>query len=536
MQSTSWIVVIARIALLMAGLSASVAHAADLNDLAAVRNLTSHRASSYDRTGGNVDSLMSIAPGSTHVLLETDGPGCVRHLWMTMSVFPGNKTFQRDLVLRMYWERSAVPSVEVPLGDFFALGHNRRYPVQSAPIAVGQHPCALNCYWPMPFYRHARIELVNTGTRSVRRFYYQIDYERGEIPRGQGLFHALFRRDRAVRGQGLAGNVTGAENYVVLDTIGEGQYVGCVLSVDGQLAERWYEGDDMIYIDGSPTPTIHGTGTEDYFGNAWGYKEAFCYPYYGAPLLERRLDGGIYATLYRFHIPDPIRFKRGIRVTFEHIFDRELINDYSSVAYWYQTEPVRQREPLPENNYPIIREPGVALDLDTAELEPVLLARGISARAMTTELDAGFTNGGYLEIDTKGKTVEIPLEVPGPGAYQITCKPVLRLIDGQIRVGVQGGPQRLVPRTPRDPAGKIEEKDVPYFKLGPVATKDGRIVLIVEGNKIIGLDQIRIYRSDAASQPASEPDDEAVPQPAPPIRPATPAKKPEEQATPEAGN
>src|SRR6476469_609621 len=141
--------------------------AAGLEDLPALQDRTSHRASSHDPTGGNVDSLLSLAPGSTHVLLETDGPGCVRHVWMTLTVFPNHATALRDLVLRMSWEGSGVPAVETPLGDFFALGHCRRYPVQSAPIAVGQHPSALNCYWPMPFYKHARIELYNSGTRSV---------------------------------------------------------------------------------------------------------------------------------------------------------------------------------------------------------------------------------------------------------------------------------------------------------------------------------------------------------------------------------
>jgi hypothetical protein len=117
---------------------------------------------------------VSFAPGATDVLLDTDGPGKITHIWLTAASFPKNKFLLCDLALRIYWENSPVPSVEVPVGDFFALGHGKLYTLQSVPVAVGINPCALNCYWPMPFVKHARIEIYNNGLRSVHRLYYNL--------------------------------------------------------------------------------------------------------------------------------------------------------------------------------------------------------------------------------------------------------------------------------------------------------------------------------------------------------------------------
>ena len=158
-------------------LGAAVATGQSLDGVSSLRDRTSHRASSWDRTGGNNDSLGSFAPGDTQVLLDTDGPGRITHLWFTVARFPGHEYVLRDIALRIFWENSPVPSVEVPLGDFFGLGHGRLYAWQSLPVAVGSNPCAMNCYWPMPFYRHARVEIVNNGRHSIRRLYYNLDYE-----------------------------------------------------------------------------------------------------------------------------------------------------------------------------------------------------------------------------------------------------------------------------------------------------------------------------------------------------------------------
>lgn len=480
----------------LCGVGTGAAQVLDLNGLTTIRpELASRRASSFDPTGGNIDNVESFAPQATHVLLDVDGPGRVTHLWLTTSTFVNHATYLRDLVVRMYWENSPVPSVEVPLGDFFALGHAKRYTFQSAAVAVGGNPKALNCYWPMPFYRHARIEIHNNGRRSLRRLYYHVDYERGPQPPDQGLFHAVFRRERELKTQAHEGNTTGKDNYVILDTRGQGQYVGCALFVDAQPGGWWGEGDDMIFIDGSDKPVIIGTGSEDYFNNAWGYDEPFSYPYYGCPFLEKRPDGGAFTTVYRWHIPDPIRFNSQLRVTIERIFSGRVVNDYSSVAYWYQRVPITERAPLPvgETNhprqYPAATQPaGGALELDGTELEPELRARGLTARAITGGTHDGYTNGGWLRIDALSGPIEIPIPVPEDGTWRVQLKPVNHLAEKPVRFGLKGGE----PREYRQRGG--HEGRVPYLDLGSVASSDRRISLRIESGPSVGLDQFRLQR------------------------------------------
>jgi len=468
---------------------------ADLGDIAQVRDRTSHRASSYDRTGCNEDSIVSFAPGTTEVLLDTPGPGRITHIWMTLARFPGHEFVARDITLRIYWENSDVPSVEVPLGDFFGLGHGRLYTYQSLPMAVGANPVAMNCYWPMPFYKHARIELFNAGNRSIRRLYYNIDYELGEIPPGQGLFHALYKRNRALPGQSHLNNTTGADNYVILETHGRGHYVGCTLAVDALPGSWWGEGDEMIFIDGAKTPTIIGTGSEDYFCNAWGYKNSFSYPFYGAPLLEDKEDGGKLAVVYRWHVPDPVHFRTHIKVTLEHLWESHLLNDYTTVAYWYQTEPMRERPPLPpaEQN-----QPGGAMRyVDATSLEADCRDRGIQARALTANLDQGYAGGGWLEIKTGGQPVELRIPVPRPGIYEVKAKPVNHVLAGPIRMSVPGSEPRVFEKIVPPAEKPWTEGEVPFVSLGTARSVDGYVAVTVSGSPVIGFDGFRVTQVEA---------------------------------------
>ncbi len=470
-----------------------------LEDLATIVDRESHRASSYDRSGGNVDNVTSFAPGQTHVMLDTDGPGQITHLWMTLARFPGHRTVIRDLVIRMYWDHSKVPSVEVPVGDFFAMGHAKMYQVRSVPISVGIHRVAMNCYWPMPFHKHARVELYNNGNRSIRRIYYNLDYELGDIPENQGLFHALYKRRPRLKTQTHGLNPTGKENYVILETEGCGQYVGCVLSVDAEYGHWWGEGDEMIFIDHAAKPTIHGTGSEDYFGNAWGYREPFSYPYYGAPYYKVTQKGERVCTVYRWHIPDPVRFSEHIKVTIERFFDPGKENDYTTVAYWYQEEPIKQRPPIPrgEANHPrplpkiTIEKPEpipFSDKMDATELEADLLARGIKARAITAGLDEGYAGGGWLKIDTDNKPVELHVPVPkNDASYLLAVKPVLHLIEDEIQIGRTGEKMHSFCEQP----GRHQGEQF-YLPLGTATPENNTIKITVQGNKIIGLDHLTI--------------------------------------------
>ncbi len=471
----SHVVSILTCTLLVLGLPGRVSTAADLKDLAGVVERSSFRASSYDRTGGNNDNVTSFEPGKTHVLLDTDGPGIITHCWLTVSNFPGHPAVLRDLVLRMYWENSEVPSVEVPLGDFFGLGHGKLYTVRSQPINVGADPRALNCYWPMPFYKHARIEIFNNGRRSIRRIYYNIDYELGPIPPQQGLFHAEFRSIKDLPAQALVANTTGQDNYVILDTKGKGHYVGCFLFVDSAPGGWWGEGDEMMFIDGEKKPSIVGTGTEDYFCEAWGFDGVTGFPYYGVPYMEKQTDGWTQTSVYRFHVPDPVRFGRSLRVTIEHGWKSGIVNDYSSVAYWYQLSPCTTRPALPSGPEANLRPHDIAqtqtpksVKISAPQAEAALRSQGISARAITTSYGATY-RGGYLQIDAPGKSVDIPVTVPAPGKYNISVRLYPLDANGPVTLSLKGKPSQTVERVARE--GTI-------FDLGEVEVGDDASFII----------------------------------------------------------
>jgi hypothetical protein len=462
--------------------TAAILVAAPIEDLATVIDRSSHRASSYNPTGGNEDCVNNLEPGKTHLLLDTNGPGKITHIWFTVSSFQEHPSILRDLVLRIFWENAAIPSVEVPLGDFFGLGHGRQYQVQSRLVNVGDNATALNCYWPMPFYKHARLEIENRGARSIRRFFYNIDYELGTISSRQGLFHAEFRRVKNLPPQPLAANTTGKDNYVILDAVGEGQYVGCFLFVDAAPGGWWGEGDDMMFVDGEVKPSIIGTGTEDYFCNAWGFRSTFNYPYYGVSFHERQSDGWTQTTAYRLHVPDPVRFRKSLRVTIEHGWEGDTAYDFSSVAYWYQLEPNAQRLPIPRGDdfTPRVHAPQeppkpVSMKIVATQAEPALRQRGIAARAIATKT----FGGGVLQIDSPGKAVEIPVVVRAPGKYRVR----VHLHDlgpvATVAMGLKGGPRLTYENT----AKNRSDLDLGEVKVGADCT----LHVIAESSRVFAI-------------------------------------------------
>jgi hypothetical protein len=305
-----------------------------LSSLGEKQDYRSLRISSFDPTGGNRDAL-AIAPGETAVLAEIKGPAAIHHIWTTISAEP---FYGRKLVLRIYWDGEDTPSVEAPIGDFFAVGHGLNRNLVSIPVVRSSEGRALNCYWYMPFRWSARITVSNEGSRPVGAFYYYIDYRLLEdIKPDVPYFHAQYRQEMPC---------TPEQNYLILEAVGQGHYVGCNLSVLQQSMGWWGEGDDMIYIDGEETPSLHGTGSEDYFSDAWGMREGN-HLYYGCSLQEEDFQAGAKATVFRFHLPDPIPFFKSIRVTIEHGHANDRSDYYSSVAYWYQTEPHKPFPSLP---------------------------------------------------------------------------------------------------------------------------------------------------------------------------------------------
>ena len=305
-----------------------------LTELGKYQQFKSKRVSSFDRTGGNNDRL-SIPPSETIVLAEIEGPAAIHHIWVTISAEP---FYGRKIILRMYWDGEQDPSVEAPIGDFFAVGHGLNRDLSSLPIANSSSGRARNCYWSMPFRKSARITATNEGGQTVGAFYYYIDYRELEsLPSDTPTFHAQYRQETPC--------VPG-KNYMILDASGRGHYVGCNLSILQRALGWWGEGDDMIFVDGEEFPSLHGTGSEDYFSDAWGMREDENL-FYGCPLQEPDFKTGAKATVYRFHIPDPIPFQKSIRVTIEHGHANDRSDFFSSVAYWYQNEPHRPYPALP---------------------------------------------------------------------------------------------------------------------------------------------------------------------------------------------
>ncbi|HEX2534048.1 MAG TPA: glycoside hydrolase family 172 protein [Chitinophagaceae bacterium] len=349
----------------------------DLSSLAQMkRGIRSKRVSSYDTTGGNRDHLTGIKPGETRSLFNVKGAGIINHIWITIA--PGPETVLRDdIILRMYWDGNTFPSVEAPLGSFFGQGWNEAYNYYTQPLLVTPGDSkALVCYFSMPFANGARIEIENQNEKAIDNFYYYVDYyEMAQLPPDMGRFHAWFNSevtetDPAEREnewgvlKPQVPNKTPARNYLIADIKGRGQFVGVNYYVNSP-SPIWYgEGDDMFFIDGSERPTLHGTGTEDYFNTAWCPKEVFMTPYFGYPKVHlaentgRRWDIGWSGRthVYRFHITDPVYFDKSLRFSIEHGHNNVLILELRTVAYWYQSEAARlpgikskeERRPLPQ--------------------------------------------------------------------------------------------------------------------------------------------------------------------------------------------
>ncbi|MGV3618943.1 MAG: glycoside hydrolase family 172 protein [Fimbriimonas sp.] len=335
-----------------------------LGQLPLLRDYTSRRASSWDTTGGNAD-WWTIPTGERKTLLETDRPGCVKHIWMTVG---NDDTYPRKLVLRMWWDGEEHPSVEVPLGDFFGVGHGVRKVFNSLPLQMSPADGrGFNCWFPMPFDA-ARIEIHNECDNDANVYFY-IDWEEypNAIEPKPARFHAQWRRENPTEGwlkEKLGPhnvmeiwkanpNLSDEGNYVILEAEGDGIYVGCNLNVDcfQRQGNDWYgEGDDMIVIDGEPwPPRMHGTGTEDYFNTAFCPSTEFNTAYHGISLYSGTKEWPFKGknSMYRFHIEDPVRFRKSIRVSIEHGEANALSMDMSSTAYWYQHEPHRPFPTLP---------------------------------------------------------------------------------------------------------------------------------------------------------------------------------------------
>ncbi len=315
--------------------------------LAALRDYRTAKSSSYDRTGGNADAR-KVEPGASITVLESEGPGSIGHIWFTIN--SPDRWHLKNLVLRMFWDGEAEPSVEAPIGDFFGLNLGTYFTYQSALLSVAPIK-ALNCYFPMPFRKSARITVTNEGGAEVRSLYWNIDYHLlGELPPDLGYFHAQYRQAAPCPGWETAEkyNLTGKNNYVFMEAEGRGHLMGVTQGILLNQNGWWGEGDDMLFIDGSARPVTNGTGSEDYYNGAWGFGgQAFDYELIGAPYVVNPFAIGGEWCLYRWHLDSLPVFQKSIRATIEHGTGNNRSDNFYTAAYWYQTEPHMKFPALP---------------------------------------------------------------------------------------------------------------------------------------------------------------------------------------------
>ncbi|MCE0498058.1 MAG: DUF2961 domain-containing protein [Methylacidiphilales bacterium] len=302
--------------------------------------------------GWKISPSIGIEPGESREIANINGPGAIQQIWMTPT---GNWRFS---IIRIYWDDQEQPSVECPVGDFFASGWGRFAPLNSLAVCVNPGS-AFNSYWEMPFRKRCRITFTNIGFEKMTLFY-QINYALTDVPADAAYFHAKFRRTNPMPYKQV---------FTLLDGVkGRGQYVGTYMAWGVNNTGWWGEGEIKFFLDGDGEfPTICGTGTEDYFCGSYNFEnketkqyQEFSTPYAGLHQVIR--PDGTYSSqtrfgMYRWHIPDPVRFEQDLRVTIQALGWRAggrylpLQDDIASVAFWYQTLPTAPFPSLPDRDY-----------------------------------------------------------------------------------------------------------------------------------------------------------------------------------------
>jgi len=379
--------------------------------------------------------MRQIQPGDKLVLADIQGAGSIRHIWMTFPE-PGPSWLGRngcanhsELVIRMFWDGAEQPAVESPVGDFFAAGFGKRAEVNSMPVMV-EGGDAYNCFWLMPFYKSARIEIENQSEKPSGSFYFQVDYALEEaLPPKTPYFCAQYRQEFPV---------ASGRDYLILDAVGEGHYVGTVLSGRARSPMWFGEGDEKFYVDGDKKPTIQGTGTEDYALNAWGMGTG-CYPYFGVTILDGEWDMvGWKTTIYRWHILDPVPFRKSLRFEIEDtgwMSEDELAegtnpghvernDDFATVAFWYQVGQPKRYATLPPAKERVL--PNIDWIIEGKDMLP----QAKSSKENTMQLQRGYewTGDGQIFInntndnDGKGFWAEFRFDITKEDYRQLTLR------------------------------------------------------------------------------------------------------------------
>jgi len=384
----------------------------------------------------NKDSY-HVGPGKTQVLAELPGPGEIRHIWFT--IMGPDRRYPRTLVLRIFWDDAAVPSVETPVGDFFAAGNGMRAELSSLPVQATSYGRALNCYWRMPFRKVARVEVSNEGKHELC-VYWQIDWmELPAIPLDMVYFHARYRQEFPAKP---------FSPYVIFEGRGEGHYVGTVFSSQSSFGSWFGESDDRFYIDGEEEASIVGTGTEDYFNDAWNLR-LFSNANTGVTIKEPNGEDCRF-TAYRWHIQAPVTFQKSLKVEIERRSFCEVVDprtgekkqydfkyrpDFcSSVAFWYQKDVAAAPERFPSVEERLNRE----LVLEVADMVPeIRAAPGVKVARQSNRV-CNLKRALHVTNESVGGWLEIPCRVDEEGKYSISVFQCLHGTGGIWKVTLKG--------------------------------------------------------------------------------------------------
>ena len=407
------------------------------------------------------------------MLADLKGPGVITHLWITVAA--NEYGWPRLLRLRVYFDGSPIPSVDAPLGDFFAVGHGLERPINSATERSTSAGRSRNAYWPMPFHRSAKVTVTNEGRRRVANLYYHVDWSKyRSLPVNTPYFHARYRQALPTK--------LGAP-YEVLRTRGRGHYVGTVLSAI-QNQPGWFgEGDDFFFVDGKKAPNIEGTGTEDYFNDAWSFRIGDS-PYYGVTVADGT-DLGSRMTAYRWHVTDPIPFTKELRFVMEHTgwtynpdgtvrsASEEREDLFSSVAFWYQMGVAKDQ---PEPPYGSARLPhGNATQIEVERAAD----QAVGTRGKVSVQKEVFWSKDILFFAAEGvgAMVDVPFDVPEDGRYEVLAQTAGAPDYGTYTMLIDGKP----------PTGPMELEHEPGANTGAGPAFDGYYSeLFVGEDRVIG--------------------------------------------------
>jgi hypothetical protein len=484
--------------------------------LAQLKDFTAHRVSSNNPDLNSNDDSKRPIPGETIVLADLTGPGVVSHIWLTVAA--NEYAWPRLLRLRVYYDGSSTPSVDAPVGDFFGVGHGLERPLNSLIVRDSSIGRSRNSYWPMPFKERCRITITNEGRRRVSNVYYHVDWSKlPSLPAGTAYFHARYRQALpAAMGKPLE----------ILNVKGRGHYVGTVFSVVQTQAAWFGEGDDYFYVDGAKKADIEGTGTEDYFNDAWSFRVSEG-PYTGVTVADGT-GVGARMTAYRWHILDPIPFTTNLRFDMEHFgwtynpdgsvrsaFE-ERADLFSTVAFWYQLGIATDQ---PEPPYGPARLPqGNGKQIEIEDLVADVKATGGKP---TVQRDVFWSKDLLVfEAAGPGSKIDVPLDVPEDGMYEVIAQMGLSPDYGSYTVLLDGKPTGETVELEHEPganAGTSGAIDSYYFEtfvgedrlLGWRSLTKGRHVVsftcvgknTLSSNYFLGLDAFVLARVASGDRP-----------------------------------